>query len=146
MSKLARFILTLLRLCLGWLLFYAGITKVLDPEWTSAGYLAGAKTLTEFYSYLASAEIIQYVDLANKWGLVLIGASLILGVFVRISASFGALLMILYWIPLLSFPYVGDNSMIVDDHIIFALILLFLACVNAGKYFGIDQVLQKKKD
>ncbi|MEX0935228.1 MAG: DoxX family protein [Candidatus Paceibacterota bacterium] len=139
MSKSARFILVLLRIGMGWLFLYTGITKVLNPEWTSAGYISGAKTLTSLYSWLGSAEIIQYVDFVNKWGLVLIGVSLIFGLFVRFSAPLGALLMLLYWIPLLSFPYVGEHSYIVDDHIIYILILLFFAAVGAGRYFGLDR-------
>lgn len=38
-----------LRISLGWLMFYAGITKVLDPSWSSWGYLMSAKTFTGFY-------------------------------------------------------------------------------------------------
>ena len=34
-----------LRVFLGGLFFYAGITKVLDPSWTAAGYLKGAKNI-----------------------------------------------------------------------------------------------------
>ena len=39
MSRFQKMSLVLLRLGLGWLMFYAGITKVLDPSWSAAGYL-----------------------------------------------------------------------------------------------------------
>lgn len=47
--KLEPISLLLLRATLGWLFFYAGLTKVLNPAWSAAGYLNGAKTLPDFY-------------------------------------------------------------------------------------------------
>lgn len=58
-----RISLFLLRISMGWLFFYAGITKILDPTWTSAGYLNSAKTFSEFYQFLASPGILPWVDL-----------------------------------------------------------------------------------
>src|SRR3989344_4156816 len=96
--------LFLLRIALGWYMFYAGITKVLDPTWSAAGYLKGAKILTGFYGWLASPEILPYINFINAWGLTLLGVSLILGLFIRLSSKLGALLMLLYYIPILKFP------------------------------------------
>ena len=44
-----------LRLSLGWLLFYAGITKVFDTSWSAAGYLAGAKTFPALFQWTGSS-------------------------------------------------------------------------------------------
>ena len=126
-----------LRLSMGWLLFYAGITKVLNPDWTSAGYLKGAQTFSEMYLFLASPGVVQFVDFANQWGLILIGISLIVGAFVRYSSIFGAILMLLYYFPVLEFPMVG-HGFIVDEHIIYIFALLLLASMNAGKFWGLE--------
>jgi len=48
MTQFQKISLLLLRLSLGWLFFYAGITKILDPSWTSAGYIKGAKLFPQF--------------------------------------------------------------------------------------------------
>jgi thiosulfate dehydrogenase (quinone) large subunit len=139
MTYYQKLFLVLMRLSIGWLFFYAGITKVLNPNWSAAGYLKGAKTFTGFYNWLASPEIIPFTNFFNEWGLTLIGAALILGVAVRLSSVLGAGMMILYYFPILTFPKVGTNAFLVDDHIIYALLLLFLGAVGAGRYFGLEE-------
>src|SRR3989338_4979846 len=41
MTTFQKFSLFLLRIAMGWLMFYAGITKILDPNWSAAEYLTG---------------------------------------------------------------------------------------------------------
>lgn len=136
MQKLSLFVL---RLTMGWMMFYAGIVKVLDPAWTSAGYLKGAKTFVEFYNWLASPNILPTVDFLNKWGLTLLGVSLILGVFVKLSSRLGALLMLLYYFPLLDGWMPNAHSFIVDEHIIYAAALVFFASLRAGRTWGLEK-------
>ncbi len=142
MTKSQSFFLLLLRLTTGFMMFYAGITKVIDPTWSSVGYLKGAKMLTGFYAFLQGSSILPIVDFVNEWGLTLLGISLILGVGVRLSAPLGALLMILYYIPL-GFPYPNPHAFIVDEHIIYATILLFFASIDAGQYFGLSNKMRE---
>lgn len=130
--------LFLIRISLGWYMFYAGITKVLDPAWSSEGYLKGAKLLTGFYMWLASPGILPIINFVNEWGLTLLGVSLIFGIFVKYSAPLGALLMLLYYIPL-GIIHPDAHSLIVDDHIIFGLVLIYLALTRAGKVWGLDE-------
>lgn len=130
--------LFLTRLAMGWLMFYAGITKVLNPEWTAAGYGASAKTFSGFYEWIVSPANVGWIDFVNQWGLTLLGISLILGIGVRLSSTLGAILMMFYYFPILEFPMVGEHSYIVDDHIIYALVLAFFAAVKAGRYYGLE--------
>lgn len=141
--KAAKQSLFLLRVSLGWLFFYAGIIKVLNPEWTAAGFLANAQTFGSFYDWFASAQNIGWVNVVNEWGLVLIGAGLIFGTFTRLASYFGILLMVLYYLPGVSFPYV-EHGFIVDDHIIFIFILSTLIYLQAGQYWGFDAALKKR--
>jgi thiosulfate dehydrogenase [quinone] large subunit len=140
---LRRISLFLLRIAMGSLFFYAGITKILDSTWTSAGYLNSAKTLPTFYQWLASPGILPWVDLINQWGLTLLGASLILGLLVRFTAPLGALMMLLYYLPILNFPYVGTHGYIVDQHIIYIFALLVINSFRASSIFGIDRLLER---
>jgi thiosulfate dehydrogenase [quinone] large subunit len=135
--------LLVLRVSTGWLMFYAGFVKVLNPNWSAAGYLEGAKTFTFFYHWLLQPEILPIINFINEWGLVLLGISLLFGVFVRFSAIFGALLMMLYYFPVLSFPYAGYYGFIVDEHIIYAVVLIFLGAARSGEFWGLDKYLQK---
>ncbi|MDO8496786.1 MAG: DoxX family protein [bacterium] len=137
MSKYQKISLLVLRLSVGWMMFYAGITKVINPEWSAAGYLSGAKMFVGFYNWLLSPSILPTVNLVNEWGLTLLGISLILGIGVRFSSVLGALLMLLYYIPL-GFPYPNPHSYIVDEHIIYAAVLLYFATIRAGRVWGLE--------
>ena len=102
--KAAKQSLFLLRITLGWLFFYAGITKILNPEWSSAGFLGTAQTFGNFYDWLASAQNIGWVNFLNEWGLTLIGAGLIFGTLTRLASYFGILMMVVYYFPGIDFP------------------------------------------
>jgi thiosulfate dehydrogenase [quinone] large subunit len=135
-----------LRLVLGWLLLYAGYEKVTtDGGWSAAGFLTHASTFPGLYAWFASPGVLPIVNLINEWGQIALGLSLILGFWTRLSARLAALMMILYYFPGLTFPYVGEHSLIVDDHIIYAIGYLTLDVLNAGKHFGLDGLLNRNK-
>ena len=149
-GKTAGFSLFLLRIAMGWLFLYSGITKLLNPEWSAVGYLTSAKTFPAFYKMLAGPEYLDWINFLNIWGLTIIGAMLILGIGVFLASLGGFALMILYYFPVLEFPYIGAHSYMVDEHIIYALVFLVLILFSAGQYFGIDgffwkSVLPNKK-
>ena len=123
MTSPQKFFLFLLRVTVGWMFFYAGITKVLDPQWSAEGYLKGAKAFSWFFQILLDPSVLPIINFMNKWGLTILGISLILGLFVRFSSLLGVLLMALYYIAL-GFPYPNPHSYIVDEHIIYITILI----------------------
>lgn len=137
MTQSQKLSIFLLRITTGWMMFYAGITKVIDPTWSAAGYLKGAKLLPGFYNWLLTPNILPCINFINEWGLTLLGVSLILGIGVRLSSILGAVLMILYYIPL-GFPYPNPHAYIVDEHIIYAAVLLFFAAIKAGRSIGLE--------
>src|SRR3989338_3386622 len=138
MMQFHNFSLFLLRITLGWMFFYAGITKVLNPAWSAAGYLTGAKTFVGFYQWLISPGILPITNFMNEWGLALLGVSLILGIGVRLSSILGAILMMLYYFPILDFPYPNPHSFLIDEHVIYALILILFASLRAGRALGLE--------
>ena len=145
MGKQQKTFLFLLRVSLGWMFFYAGLAKLLDPAWSARGYLEAAKSFGGFYDWLTRPGILPMVDFINEWGMTLLGLSLILGLFVRLSSPLGALMMFLYYLPILDFPLVGAHSYIVDEHIIYIFLLLFLGSAGAGKVWGLDSRVKINK-
>jgi thiosulfate dehydrogenase (quinone) large subunit len=145
MSLIQRYLIALLRIAMGSFFFYAGITKVLDPTWSAAGYLKGAAHLEGLFSWLASPMVLPITNFLNEWGLVLLGLSLFIGLFVRLSASLGVILMALYYI-VLPFPYVNEHAFVVDEHIIYILVLIILAVFHAGRYLGLDSRVHSRLD
>jgi len=138
MKKFADVSLFLLRVSMGWVLFYAGVAKLMNPAWSAKGYLMGAKTFTGFYQWLASDAMLPLTNFLNEWGLTLLGLALILGVCIRLTGALSALLMVLYYFPILVFPKPNVNSYIIDDHIIYALVCLVLIGFNAGRVWGLE--------
>lgn len=121
-----RWALAGLQLALGVLFFYAGFSKIFDSTWSAAGYLESAKTFSGFYRALARPEILPVVDALNIWGLTLVGFGLLSGILVRAASLVGASMMLLYYFPVLQFPFVGGHNLIIDQHIVFASALLVL--------------------
>ncbi|OGH69910.1 MAG: hypothetical protein A2754_03945 [Candidatus Magasanikbacteria bacterium RIFCSPHIGHO2_01_FULL_47_8] len=137
MNQSQKISLVLLRVTLGILFLYAGWSQVSNSAWSAGGYLGGAKTFSWFYDTLARPDALSVINFVNKWGLTLLGMSLIFGVGVRLSAPVGAVLMLLYYFPILQFPYVAPHSWLVDQHIVFAAALLVLFSFRAGRIYGI---------
>ncbi|MBI2634830.1 DoxX family protein [Candidatus Peregrinibacteria bacterium] len=142
MSKSIKISTFILRVALGWFFFYAGITKILNPEWTSLGFLEGAKTFSSLFSWFAQPDNIGWVNFLNEWGQLLIGTGLIFGALTRLASFAAILLMILYYLPGLEFPKV-DHGFLIDDHIIYIFAFALMANLRAGIYWGVDRFWKK---
>ena len=127
------------RLLMGWTFLYAGAWQVLSPTFSAADFLAHTKTFHDLYAPLTSPAIAPVLTFFVKWGHLLIGLSLVSGLLVRVSAPFGIMLMLLYWTAHMDFPYIENvNSYLVDYHIVYAGVLVYLIVKRAGHVFGLD--------
>lgn len=150
MTKASKFFLVTLRVALGWLMLHSAYGLIMTPGWSAAGYLSRAKFLKGFFGALLDPSILPVVSFMNKWGFFLLGISLIFGIGVRLSSVLGAILMILYYLPILEFPYWSSGTFlalipfpsprvaVVDDHLIYGIILAFFAALPAGRIWGLD--------
>ena len=78
------------------------------------------------------------------YGHLLIGLSLIFGLMVRVSASFGILLMLTYWTAHMDFPFIENkNNFILDFHLVYAGVLVYLIAKRAGHVWGLDAVAER---
>ena len=138
--------LVLLRMLIGWHLLYEGVSKLLMPNWSSALFLKDSQwILSGFSDWIVSNDgILNAVDFLNTWGLIAIGAGLILGLFTRLAAYTGTLLLFVYYlnnIPLIGMEYslpAEGNYLIVSKTLIEAVALLLLALFPTGSVFGLD--------
>lgn len=128
-----------LRLALGVIFTYAGLSHLMTPGWSAAGFLSHAQTFSAFYGWLGSPALAPTVSAINEWALLLLGLSLLLGLFVRVSSMFGIILMGLYYFPNLHFPLVGTTGFLVDDHVIYILVLLLMIQSRAGRIWGLEE-------
>lgn len=151
-TALTRFVLTLLRMAIGWHLLYEGIVKIEAAGWTSAEYLAGSTWLLSGYfrRMAESPGLLRAVDLLNIWGLTLIGAALVMGVLTRTAAFLGAVLLGLYYLA--NPPFVGaggmvgeGNYLIVNKNLVEAFGMLLLLAAPKGWMLGVDSLLAVRR-
>lgn len=79
------------------------------------------------------------VDVLFMAGLGLIGLALILGIGIRIATISGALLMLMMWTAAL----LPSNNPILDEHIIYAIVLLGILSSNKNQKWGLGSVWAK---
>ena len=142
-SVATRYVWSITRLCLGWTFLWPFLDKLfgLGHETTtthawinggspSFGFLSGATgPFAGFYQAIAGAGVVNWLFMI---GLLCIAVALPLGVGMRIAAISGAVLLVLMWSA--SLPPQDDIFM--DNHIIYALVLIGLVLVGAGNTLG----------
>ena len=131
------------RLLLGWIFFWPFLDKTfgLHHQTPSAGawihggspttgFLKGSVgPLAGFYHGLAGSQVADWVFMI---GLLAIGVALLTGIGVRVAAISGAVMLVLMWSA--SFP--PANNPFMDEHLIYAVVLIGLALVSAGNTLG----------
>ena len=152
-STLTTTALVILRMLIGWHLLYEGITKLINPYWSSAGYLMESKWIFSgwFQSIVANPTALKIVDFLNEWGLIAIGFGLIAGFLTEIAAIAGIVLLLLY--NFANPPFVGltysmpteGSYLIVNKTLIEAAALLVLAVLPTGRKIGLDVFLFRKR-
>jgi len=106
-----------------------------DAAWINGGspttgFLAGVTgPFTSVFEPLAGAA---WADWLFMIGLLAIGAALVLGIGMRIAAATGVLLLVFMWMA--SLPL--ENNPFMDDHLIYAVVLVGLAAAHAGDTLG----------
>jgi thiosulfate dehydrogenase [quinone] large subunit len=126
------------RLAMGWTFVWAAIHHFGDDKFV-AGFLAHTKTFHELYAPLTTPGIAPLLTFLVEYGHLLIGLSLITGLLVRASAPFAIALMLLYWSAHMDFPYIENaNSFLIDYHVVYAGVLVYLIVKRAGHVFGLD--------
>lgn len=135
-----------LRLLMAWTFLYPGIHQVLAPNFNVAGFLSHTKTFHGFFAVFTTPVMAQLTSALVGYGHLLIGLSLLMGVAVRLGASLGALLMVLYWMAHMDWPYIeNQTNFIIDQHLVYAGLLLWLAAVRAGRIWGVDAWAEQKR-
>jgi thiosulfate dehydrogenase [quinone] large subunit len=135
----------LMRLLMAWTFLYAASHQgIFAPDWSVAGFLSHTKTFHDILSVFTTPAVAPIVTFLVSWGHLLIGLSLLIGLMVRVSASFGIMLMLLYWMAHMDFPYIENrNNFIIDYHIVYATVLGYLIYKHAGYVWGLDALASK---
>jgi len=145
--------LVVLRVAIGWHFLYEGITKLLNPDWSSLGYLMDSGGLFRgmFHSMAANATMLNILDFMNVWGLILIGTGLILGLLSRVAVISGMVLLAFYYLshPAIigaSYAIPSEGSYLwVNKNLIELLALWVLLLFPTWRTVGLDRFVFRNK-
>lgn len=151
--------IVVLRIAIGWVFLFAGIEKFLNLDggapFTAAGYLqfatsgswpgvelAQGEFINPTHPFWASlgtnAGLIGVINVLVVFGELAIGTALILGLFTRFAAAMGTLMMTFFFLASWDFA-----NGIVNSDAIYAILLVTLGIMGAGRVFGLDAILEK---
>lgn len=134
-----------LRISVGWVFLWAFMDKTfglgrategkdawIDGGSPTFGFLSFASTgpFKDFYSSIAGDAWADWLFMA---GLLGIGLSFMLGIYVKLAAYAGALLLVMMWTAVLP----PANNPFMDDHLIYAGLMVLLAWTHAGRTWGL---------
>jgi thiosulfate dehydrogenase [quinone] large subunit len=139
-----------LRFVMGLVFLIPGIQQAWDPTFSVRGLLVygipEGNPLTDFWATLGTEWAWLFTPL-NSVGLTLIGLALILGAFVRFSAFWGSVMMFFYYLTSLHGGLFAGlplaNGYVIDDHIVYILILFGLGAFGSGRILGLDAKLEE---
>ena len=143
--------LVALRILIGWHILFEGFSKLMNPFWSSSGFLGESKWILSGFSHwiVSHAGVLNMVDILNTWGLIAIGLGLILGLFTRLAAISGAILLFIYYLnnpPLIGLEYsvpTEGSYLIVSKTLIEAVALVALAVFPSGMFAGLDMLVSR---
>lgn len=132
------------RFTMAWTFLYAASHQVFVPDFSVVGFLKSTKTFHDQFAFFTTPAMAPITSFLVEYGHLLIGLSLLLGLMVRVSAAFGILLMGVYWMAHMDWPYVENhNNLIFDYHLVYAGVLFLLIVKRAGHVFGLDAVVEQ---
>jgi thiosulfate dehydrogenase [quinone] large subunit len=145
-STFARRVWAVARISLGWIFLWPFLDKLIGlghetpsaESWLNGGnptkgFLSGAVgPFAGIYHDIAGAGVINVLFMA---GLLGIGVALMLGIAMWPACVAGATMLVLMWSA--SLP--PANNLFMDEHLIYATVLIGLAAVGAGKTLGLGE-------
>jgi len=161
LSGAQQFALVSLRTLIGWHFLYEAYYKLVSPAWSpgggpltpwsAAGYLKGASgPLAGIFQRLIGAGYTTTIDRTVKVALLLIGLSLLLGLFTRVGGVAALLFLSLFY--LLYVPTVGvpqpnaeGTYLIVNKTLIEAAAVLVLLFFDTGRIAGLDLLFKRRR-
>jgi thiosulfate dehydrogenase [quinone] large subunit len=143
-SVAERNLIFVFRFLMAWTFLYAASHQVFNSKFSAATFLSQTKTFHDVYAVLATPTMDPALTFLVSYGHLLIGLSLLVGLVVRVSACFGILLLLMYWTAHMDWPFIeNSNNFIIDYHIIYSVVLVYLIVKRAGHVWGLDAWAEK---
>ena len=160
LTSAQQFALVCLRTLIGWHFLYEAYYKLASPAWSpaggplapwsAAGYLKGASgPLAGIFQRLINSGFTSWIDRTVKVALLLIGLSLLLGVFTRVGAVAALLFLSLFYllyVPTIGVPQPNAEGtyLIVNKTLIEAAAVFVLLLFDTGRIAGLDLLFKRR--
>jgi len=151
------FSLIALRTVIGWHFAYEGFYKLMLPGWapgggrlaafSAGGYLKGATgpLAGMFHSMATHPSLMHAIDIAVPVGLLLVGLSLMLGLFTQVGCAGAMAFLALFYLsqpPFTGMPQTGAEGtyLLVNKNLIEFVAVLTIMSFRTGALAGLDQL------
>jgi thiosulfate dehydrogenase [quinone] large subunit len=147
MKNKERYIWVALRIGMGWLFLWPFLDKLFGLGFATGpedAWIAGGSPTFGYLKFATSgpfAPLFQslagnpVVDWLFMLGLLFVGLALLLGIGVNIAGYLGAVMMLLLWLSRLP----PENNPVLDEHIVYGIILVGLATVKSEQWIGLGR-------
>jgi thiosulfate dehydrogenase [quinone] large subunit len=149
LSRSAMIAITILRVIVGWHFLYEGISKLTSSSWSAAGYMRASRgPLAALFRGIASnPQMLDNANLITMYGLTIVGALLMLGLFTRMAALGGMAFILLFY--LCNPPFVGyfysipteGSYLIVNKNLVELCALAVVLLTRSGLFAGLDRIV-----
>ena len=99
-------------------------------------------TVTGFQMTQAGPQVAGWFDVFYMVSMLLIGVALILGIGTRLAAWGGILWLAAFYLGTAIWP---ENNPLLDDHVVYAVVLVGIILANAGRYYGLGKAWQRTR-
>jgi peptidoglycan/LPS O-acetylase OafA/YrhL len=164
--QVERWFIFVFRMLAAWMFLFAAKDQLLMPDFTThelIPLLSKARVFHDVFAIFATPALAPVIGVLVPYGHLLIGLSLLFGCFVRISASVGVALMVMYWLLQIGPPDVTAANfsglassvhaayrmveyvigLALDGHVLYSVVLAYLVASRAGHAWGLDAWIAK---
>jgi thiosulfate dehydrogenase [quinone] large subunit len=140
--------LFIMRMAIGWLFLHEGLYKLFTPGWTAQIYLAQSEgPLQSLFQWVVTNDTL--ISLSNYCVITMLsltGIFLMIGLWERIAAIVGMVLLLFFYLAYPPFADISNvlsegNYMVVDKNFILFFALWVVWQLRPGLYLGIDRLL-----
>ncbi len=141
-SKITTITLVLLRLVVGYHFLYEGMNKLFIDNWSAAPFLLQSNWLfSDFFHFIANNQsLLSVINIVNIWGQIFIGVSLLVGLFSSVTALFGAILILSYYVAV---PPFASGNIFVDRNLLELFAFVVIVLFPTSNILGLDFLVKK---
>lgn len=151
-----RLAIAALRVSIGFVFLWAFLDKLFGLSYSTPAersWISGGSPTRGFLSNVAVGPLESFFhSIAGAWwadalfmlGLLAVGVALIAGAGMWLAAWAGTIILVLMWVaewPMAQFTSAGEatrsSNPFMDSHLIYALAIIVLAVIGAGRFFGV---------